>query len=48
MAETESGGLAEVVFSKMEYTVVGRVPKYSLNPLGELKDGVFLYKSLNG
>ncbi|ROW04425.1 hypothetical protein VMCG_04986 [Cytospora schulzeri] len=47
MAESESGGDAEAVFLKMEYTVVGRVPKYSLNPAGELKDGVFFYKSLN-
>ncbi|KUI57468.1 Acetyltransferase [Cytospora mali] len=47
MTETESGSGAESVFIKMDYTVIGRVPQYCLNPAGELRDGVFLYKNLN-
>lgn len=47
MAESESGGIAESMFLKLEYSIIGRVPKYSLNPAGELKDAVFFYKTLN-
>lgn len=47
MAETESGSIAEKVFKKLGYDEVGKVPRYSLNASGELKDGVFLYKALN-
>lgn len=46
MAESESGGIAESFFKKMGYNVFGRVGKYSLNPVGELKDCVFFHKTL--
>jgi hypothetical protein len=44
--DTESGSLAESVFSKLGYTEVGRIPKYGLSPSGEFKDVTFFYKSL--
>lgn len=47
MAETESGSIAEKVFKNLGYAEIGKVPNYSLNASGELKDVVFLYKTLN-
>lgn len=47
MADAESGSTAEKVFKKLGYEEIGKVPSYSLNASGELKDGVFLYKTLN-
>ncbi|VUC23077.1 unnamed protein product [Clonostachys rosea] len=44
--DTESGSLAESVFSKLGYTEVGSIPKYGLSPSGEFKDVTFFYKSL--
>lgn len=47
MADTESESVAERVFKKLGYEEIGKVPNYSLNASSELKDGVFLYKTLN-
>lgn len=47
MTEAESGSIAEKVFKKLGYEEIGKVPNYSLNASSELKDGVFLYKTLN-
>ena len=47
MAQTESGSVAEKVFKKLGYSEIGKVPDYSLNASGELKDVVFLYTRLN-
>lgn len=47
MAETESGSIAEKAFKELGYDEIGKVPNYSLNASGELREGVFLYKSLN-
>ncbi|KAL2278569.1 hypothetical protein FJTKL_14311 [Diaporthe vaccinii] len=47
MADTESESIAEKVFKKLGYEEIGKVPNYSLNASSELKDGVFLYKTLN-
>ncbi|POS80665.1 acetyltransferase [Diaporthe helianthi] len=46
-AQTESGSIAEKVFKKMGYVEIGKVPNYSVNASGELKDVVFLYKTLD-
>lgn len=46
MAEVESGTPAVAVFKRLDFAEAGKVPKYSLNPGGELKDVVFLYKNL--
>ena len=47
MADTESGSASEEVFKKFGYTEVGRIPRYSLSPSGELKDATFFYKDLS-
>lgn len=47
MADVESGSVAEEVFKKLGYEEIGKVPNYSLNASGDLKDGVFLYMTLN-
>lgn len=47
MADVASESIAEKVFKKLGYEEIGKVPNYSLNASGELKDGVFLYKTLN-
>lgn len=47
MAQTDSGSVAEKLFKKLGYVEIGKVPDYSLNASSELKDVVFLYKTLN-
>ena len=46
MADTESGSPSEEVFKKFGYTELGKVPRFSLNPTGELKDATFFYNDL--
>lgn len=46
MAEVESQTPALALFKRLKFEEAGKVPKYSLNPGGELKDVVFLYKNL--
>lgn len=48
MTEAESGTPAESFFRQFQYQEVGKVPKYAINPAGETKDIVFLYKDLKG
>lgn len=46
MAEVENETPAVAVFKSLDFVEAGKVPKYSLNPGGELKDVIFLYKNL--
>lgn len=46
LAEVESGTPAEALLKQMQYQEIGKVPKYAINPSGETKDIVFLYRDL--
>ena len=45
--DVESETAAEGAFKKMGYVEVGRIPKYSLNPAGQLRPQTFFYKDLS-
>jgi hypothetical protein len=42
----ESETAAEGAFRKMGYVEVGKIPKYSLSPAGNLRPQTFFYKDL--
>lgn len=44
--DTETGSIAELVYRKLGYVEVGKVPKYGINPEGDMKGGTFFYKQL--
>jgi hypothetical protein len=44
--DTETGSNAEHVYKKFGWIEVGKIPKYEVNPDGELKDETFFYKQL--
>lgn len=44
--DVESETAAEGVFRKLGYVEVGRIPKYSLSPSGQLRPQTFFYKEL--
>ncbi|KAI0022659.1 acyl-CoA N-acyltransferase [Xylariomycetidae sp. FL0641] len=46
MLDTEVGSPAELVYPRLGYKEVGRIPLYSVSPSGALKDEVFFYKPL--
>lgn len=46
MAEMEEETPAAKLFMGLDYQLVGTVPNYSINPSGEMRGFVFLYKSL--
>lgn len=47
MVETETGSLAESVYTNFGFTEMGRIPQYSISPSGEVKDVTFSYKRLS-
>ncbi|KAF5244511.1 hypothetical protein FAUST_2331 [Fusarium austroamericanum] len=46
LLDTETGSLGGEVFKNLGYIELGQIPKYSLSPTGELKDGTFFWKHL--
>ncbi|KAI1409644.1 acyl-CoA N-acyltransferase [Hypoxylon sp. FL1857] len=46
MIDTEVGSAAEKVYPKLGYKEIGRIPKYAISPIGDLKEEVFFYKHL--
>jgi hypothetical protein len=44
--DVESETAAEGAFRKMGYLEVGKIPKYSLSPAGQLRPQTFFYKDL--
>lgn len=46
MLDTETGSPAELLYQKLGYVELGKIPNYGLSPAGEMKDGTFFYKQL--
>ncbi|KAH8911490.1 acetyltransferase [Coniochaeta sp. PMI_546] len=44
--DVESETAAEGAFKKLGYVEVGKIPKYSLNPAGQVRPQTFFYKDL--
>lgn len=46
LLDTETDSPAEAVYTKLGYSVVGKIPNYCISPTGELKAATFFYKHL--